>query len=492
MLQAAINSAKSAPNQIVYWSRLFDWKNQTLTPNPDVIYVMPFFNTKDAGPMVLELPAASDDGSITGTIMDCWQAPLEDVGPAGADKGKGGKYLILPPTYEGAAPDGYIALRSLNFQGYALLRSILKGGSEADLARAIGYARRIKFYPLSEAPHPPETKFVDAIDVVFDATIPYDLSFFQSLDRIVQIEPWLPRDKAMIDMLKSIGIVKGKPFSPSQKAQETLSAAAREARAWFDVRYESSFETFYEGTRWVLPFVSELKDTVATLYETPDGYSVDGRGLADTYAFSTIKHLGAGQFYLIAIKDEGGAAFDGSQAYRLTSLPTRRSGNIGPWSPMIARRTPSFGTFPGQAAPRKARAFKRTRTAPSMSILAPSLQRERNRTGSRPRTARNSRSCFELMAQKRRFSIKSGNYPTSGAFNPRLGGGALGTPHEPLTFSFAHRVGRFPIGTPSLVSTPLAAYGCPFEIRQGRRAGLAAPGVGGTPRRRGFDEKARE
>jgi hypothetical protein len=95
MLQAAIDSAKSAPNQIVYWSRLFDWKNQTLTPNPDVIYVMPFFNTKDAGPMVLEVPAASDDGSITGTIMDCWQAALEDVGPAGADKGKGGKYLIL-------------------------------------------------------------------------------------------------------------------------------------------------------------------------------------------------------------------------------------------------------------------------------------------------------------------------------------------------------------------------------------------------------------
>src|SRR4029078_4455897 len=42
------------PNQIVYWSRLPNWKNQTLTPNPDVIYLMPFFNTKDAGPMVLE------------------------------------------------------------------------------------------------------------------------------------------------------------------------------------------------------------------------------------------------------------------------------------------------------------------------------------------------------------------------------------------------------------------------------------------------------
>jgi hypothetical protein len=97
MLQAMIGSAKGKPNQIVYWSRLPDWKNQTLTPNPDVIYLMPFFNTKDAGPMVLEIPPA-DDGVINGTIMDAWQVPLEDVGPAGVDKGKGGKYLILPPT----------------------------------------------------------------------------------------------------------------------------------------------------------------------------------------------------------------------------------------------------------------------------------------------------------------------------------------------------------------------------------------------------------
>ena len=29
--------AGGAWNQVVYWSRLPDWKNQTLTPNPDVI-----------------------------------------------------------------------------------------------------------------------------------------------------------------------------------------------------------------------------------------------------------------------------------------------------------------------------------------------------------------------------------------------------------------------------------------------------------------------
>ena len=175
MLQAMIGSARGKPNQIVYWSRLPDWKNQTLTPNPDVIYLMPFFNTKDAGPMVLEIPPA-DDGVINGTVMDAWQVPLEDVGPAGVDKGKGGKYLILSPIHSAAVPDGYIALPSMNYQGYALLRSILRSGSDADVAKAVAYAKRIKLYPLSQAANPPATTFVDAVDVVYDSTIPYDLA----------------------------------------------------------------------------------------------------------------------------------------------------------------------------------------------------------------------------------------------------------------------------------------------------------------------------
>jgi hypothetical protein len=180
--------------------------------------------------------------------MDAWQAALADVvGPAGADKGKGGKYLILPPGYHGKTPPGYIVLPSMTYQGYALLRSILKSGSDADVAKAVAYAKRIKLYPLSQAGKPPATAFVDAIDVVYDSTIPFDLRFFQSLDRIVQIEPWLARDRVMIDMLKSIGIEKGKPFNPDAKTQETLNAAAREAHARLDARYELGFPSFYEG-----------------------------------------------------------------------------------------------------------------------------------------------------------------------------------------------------------------------------------------------------
>src|SRR4029077_21269335 len=156
MFQAMARGVRGDWNQIVYWSRLADWKNQTLTPNPDAIYIMPFFNTAQIGPVVLEVPAAGE-GSITGSIMDCWQTPLEDVGPAGVDKGQGGKYLILPPGYTDNVPAGYIPMPSDTYEGYALLRSIPKSGSEADVAKAVAYGKRIKLYPLSHASRPPAT-----------------------------------------------------------------------------------------------------------------------------------------------------------------------------------------------------------------------------------------------------------------------------------------------------------------------------------------------
>ena len=64
-------------------------------------------------------------------------------------------------------------------------------------------------------------------DKPFDATIPYDATFFELLDRFVQAEPWLTRDKVMIDTLKTIGIEKGKPFKPDAKTKSILDNAAK-------------------------------------------------------------------------------------------------------------------------------------------------------------------------------------------------------------------------------------------------------------------------
>ena len=321
MYQAAVREANGDFNQVIYWSRLPVWKIQTLTPNPDSIYLMPFINTKVVGPMVLEIPPA-EEGSITGTVMDVWQCALEDVGPAGVDKGQGGKYLILPPGYKDKEPDGYIALPSDTYEGYALLRSIPRSGSEPDVAKAVSYGKRIKLYPLSDAATPPATTFVDVVDVVYDSTIAYDLRFFESLHRIVQAEPWLERDKAMIDQLTSIGIEKGKPFSPDPRTRDVLNDAAGEAHAWLVARYEASFSSpYYEGGRWALPGSRELLDGQATFFAKPDVYPVDARGVTFSYAYFTPKHLGAGSSYLLTIADKDGRLLDGGATYRLAVPP---------------------------------------------------------------------------------------------------------------------------------------------------------------------------
>jgi hypothetical protein len=316
MLQAMLNTTSAKSNQIVYWSRPVNWKNQTLTPNPDSIYFMSFWNVKD-GPVVIEIPPAQG-GSIAGNIVDAWQMPLEDAGPEGADKGRGGKYVILPPSYSGKVPEGSIVLRADTNSGFALLRSNLPSHSDADIAKSVAYGKQIKVYPLSQAAKPPPTTFTDAYDTLFDSTIKYDASFFRNLDRVVQNEPWLQRDRVMIDQLKTLGIEKGKPFTPDEKTLAALDAAGREAHALLSARYEEGFPVINPGIRWFPAAMPEMVKAASSGYADVNEYPVDVRGVTYTLGFTGIKRLGTAQFYLMANKDKDGDAFDGGKLYRLT------------------------------------------------------------------------------------------------------------------------------------------------------------------------------
>ena len=320
MYQEMVDKVKGGHNQVLYWSRLLDWKNQTLTPNPDVIYLMPFFNTQDVGPVVLEIPPA-DDGVFNGSIMNFWQAAIEDVGPGGLDKGKGGKYAFLPPGFDQTKlPDGYIAMPSDTYRGYALLRSVLRSGSDADVATALAYSKRIKLYPLSQADNPPETKFVDAADVLFDSTIPYDMRFFRALNDIVQAEPWLERDKSMIDILKTIGIERGKPFSPDATTQRALDEAIKEAHLWLDSLIDT-LPPFNPGARWFFPITEEMHQNVMSFWHTPDSFPIDARGMAYSLAFFSAKHVGEAQYYLMTTSDREATPLQGNTSYRVRVPP---------------------------------------------------------------------------------------------------------------------------------------------------------------------------
>src|SRR6185312_13620875 len=111
----------------------------------------------------------------------------------------------------------------------------------------------------------------DVYDKAFDATIPYDASFFELLDRFVQAEPWQTRDKVMIEYLRTLGIQKGKPFAPDEKTKRILADATRAARAEIVRNYEAGFTPpFWDGTHWAVPIPPDTVQGMQTTFADPD------------------------------------------------------------------------------------------------------------------------------------------------------------------------------------------------------------------------------
>ena len=131
MRQEMLTKTAGKVNEIIYWGRPLDWHNQTLTPNPDTLYFMTFFDTSD-GPVVLGFPPASDEGSLNGNIVNVWQMPLEDAGLLGVDKGAGAKFVLVPPGYKDPIPDGFTPLQLDTNSGYALLRAVARSRPRDD------------------------------------------------------------------------------------------------------------------------------------------------------------------------------------------------------------------------------------------------------------------------------------------------------------------------------------------------------------------------
>src|SRR4029077_11006936 len=114
------------------------------------------------------------------------------------------------------------------------------------------------------------TIYLDATGILFDATIPYDARFFESLARIVESQPWLERDKAMIDPLRTLGIEKGRVFAPDSSTRQIMLEAACEARQWLDLQYEASLSPpFYEDGHWALPTAPGLMDGMQSSFADP-------------------------------------------------------------------------------------------------------------------------------------------------------------------------------------------------------------------------------
>jgi len=270
----ATREAGVADNEILAMSRPLTTRHEALTANNTTPYITATSNVRN-GPMVLEVPAQSAKGVLFGQVVDAWQDTIAAVGPSGADQGKGGKYLFVPPGYSGVLPDGYIVIRPPTFSIAFAFRSIkLPGMSDAD---AQAYAQTLKLYSLAEAANPKPTRFVDTWSKPYRSLPFYDFRYFEELHQALKDEPVQPRDKAMMGMLKTIGIEPGKPFAPPMKYKAAMERAVVDAYFYMQDRFlkVQSQNLYYANRHWSWFFLPNAEDSLT--FDTSAGLSYTER-----------------------------------------------------------------------------------------------------------------------------------------------------------------------------------------------------------------------
>ena len=313
MRQAFFRDAQAQYNDILYWTRPADWKLQVTTPNASAHYVFFFFNLKD-GPVVLDIPAAAGAG-LFGSVLDAWQVPMADVGPAGADRGKGGKYILLPPGFQGQMVEGYFPVRFQTVNGYGAFRAIPEARTAEAVQTALGLVQKMKLYPLAQVSSPPQQRFIDMSGKLLDGIVRFDETFYASLARMIDEEPVLPRDQAMMDKLRGIGIVKGASLSPGAAARESLRTAAKEVHTYFKSQITSEGEPYWGGRNW--RSATPIGAATAFTFETNGVVNEKARGIFYYLVCAPPAKLGKATMYLSCFVDSVGKPLSGENTYTL-------------------------------------------------------------------------------------------------------------------------------------------------------------------------------
>ena len=351
-LQKGFQSIGAEDNTIIIFSELMDAKSLFLTANADTVYYLAVFDLTK-GPMVIEQPPKS-----VGTINDMWFSWIIDIGFPGPDRGEGGKYLIVPPGYDGPLPDSgfHVAHSKTNRVLYGarayLVNNDPKPAVETDQEDHEGLSLHAGWLSaqasprhwraksgLSENPPVPETKFVEATGKAFNTIPPSDYTFFEMINENVQQEPATSYDVELAGQLAAIGIVKGKPFKPDADTKRVLTDAAKFGNAtgrvlnWrFGKMHPDWF--YYENSMWgnmlweggynfETPPPMITKEGMFKPFPPTGARTLDSR-TAFYYAY-TLDSPGmimrvprVGSQYLMGFLDADKNPFDGDKTYKCT------------------------------------------------------------------------------------------------------------------------------------------------------------------------------
>jgi hypothetical protein len=342
-------------NQALIFDQLMDSKPLFLTGNTDTVYCSIILDLKKDGPTVIEIPTETGPG----TVNDAYFRFVIDTGPPGPDRGEGGKYLILPPDYEGDVPDGYFTAKSTSFVNWLILRGFLVDG-KPDFSSNL-FRTGLKVYPLAKAANPPAMEFVNGSKKAFNTIHANTYEFYEELYTVLEREPIEMLDPELRGLFASIGIQKGKPFAPDARLKKLLTDAVAVGNAtarallWYE-RDQSSF--LYENSYWKEGFIGGsyryLKE------KGMGGRNLDAR--THFYYNATVntpamawKLVGKGSQYAWGYLDSKGTYLDGGKTYRM-NLPKDRQpypsyNNLRDKDKVIANADGSVDLYFGPEAP---------------------------------------------------------------------------------------------------------------------------------------------
>jgi hypothetical protein len=258
-----------------------------------------------------------------GIIDNHWFKYVADFGRLGPDKSKGGKFLILPPGYEGDVPDGYFVVRTNTYGHWVIWRGFQVDGSPKPAVDATKKTFRI--YPLSQKDNPPKMNFVNASGKFHNTIHRMDYEIFEEINEVVQAEPSEGQNPEILGILASIGIKKGQPFAPDARMKKILTEAAQIGAVtvrtiWSQPRDEMFY--FFPGESvWMNPFPGDSYQWLhegASLLDVRAGFHYYATGITPAMALEII---GKGSKYAYAFTDAQGNPFDGSKTYTVHVPP---------------------------------------------------------------------------------------------------------------------------------------------------------------------------
>jgi hypothetical protein len=353
-------------NVLPVWKKRLDAKTLVTTPNSDVIYAMGYVDLGKDGPLVFEAPP-----NLQGILLDAWQRPIPvdggtffgDVGLPGPDAGKGGRFLLLPPGYEGAVPKDCFAYRSATNNVFVFLRAFYL--DPKDLTPAVALIERSRIYPLNGKETARPMQFPDASGVPVNMLPISDGAAFDELKKLVESEGTSLADSDALGMLASIGIAKGQPFTPDAKTRAILDHAAKTAYKMsrvigFEENVAGRSLRIYPDRRWINPMADATPEKLAGPFDlgwrrVAGGYlDLDARIWFFTNYYSVSPGMlsqtpGRGAKYMIAFVDSQGANLSGGSHYRLHLPRDIPAANF--WSVTLYEAENGSGLANGQPFP---------------------------------------------------------------------------------------------------------------------------------------------